>query len=112
MKAIITALCLVLVSAPAGYAQQKSQDTGKPSAKAPSEKQTAQRERMKACNDQAAGKKGDERKKFMSACLSEDTAKPPTAQQQRMKECNREASDKGMKGDARQKFMSTCLKGG
>jgi len=117
MKILITALCLALASAPAAYAQQKSQDTGKSAdtaRKAPSEKQAAQRERMKECNDQAAGKKGDERKKFMSSCLSEDSAsgKKPTAQQQRMKDCNRQASDKSMKGDERKKFMSSCLKGG
>ena len=32
-------------------------------------KQKAQREKMKACNQDAAGKKGDERKAFMSDCL-------------------------------------------
>lgn len=115
MKALVTALCLALASAPAAYAQQKSQDSGKSAAterKAPSEKQTAQRNRMKECNDQAAGKKGDERKQFMSACLSEEDAKKPTAQQERMKDCNRQASGKNMKGDERKKFMSTCLKGG
>lgn len=28
-----------------------------------------QQERMKVCNEKAAGKSGDERKKFMSECL-------------------------------------------
>ena len=36
------------------------------SAKAP----TAQQQKMKDCNDQAAGKKGDDRKAFMKQCLS------------------------------------------
>lgn len=30
---------------------------------------TSQQEKMKTCNKEATGKKGDERKKFMSACL-------------------------------------------
>ncbi len=30
---------------------------------------TAQQEKMKTCNKEATGKKGDERKKFMSECL-------------------------------------------
>ena len=37
--------------------------------KAPSAAQKKQQERMKDCNDKAADKKGDERKKFMSGCL-------------------------------------------
>jgi Flp pilus assembly protein TadB len=38
------------------------------------DKQTAQQERMKTCNAQASKKelKGDERKAFMSRCLSDD----------------------------------------
>ncbi|MBI4291964.1 MAG: hypothetical protein HY661_10830 [Betaproteobacteria bacterium] len=77
-------------------------------------KATPQQERMKKCNADAKGMKGDERKKFMSACLSDKAAaaapeKKPTAQQDRMKKCNAEA--KSMKGDERKKFMSTCLKG-
>jgi hypothetical protein len=29
----------------------------------------SQQDKMKACNKQASGKKGDERKQFMSECL-------------------------------------------
>ena len=65
---------------------------------------TAQQEKMASCNKEAGDKKGDERKKFMSSCLS---AKPVT-QQDKMKSCNADA--KGMKGDERKKFMSECLK--
>lgn len=64
-----------------------------------------QQTKMAECNKQAAGKKGDERKAFMSECLS---AKKETPQQAKMKSCNADA--KGMKGDARKKFMSECLK--
>lgn len=68
-----------------------------------------QQERMKACNEKAADKKGDERKAFMKACLSgKETEKPLTAQQQKMKDCNAKAGD--MKGDERKKFLADCLK--
>ena len=65
--------------------------------------QTAQQEKMSACNKQAGEMKGDERKKFMSGCLS---AKPMT-QQDKMKQCNVDAT--GKSGDERKKFMSECL---
>ena len=55
-------------AAPAG--EKKSTSAGK-AKKEPSEKQLAQRARMKSCSADAKGKslKGDERKKFMSTCL-------------------------------------------
>ena len=71
------------------------------------EKVTAQQSKMATCNKEAASKdvKGDERKKFMSECLS---ASAPS-QQDKMKSCNKEASDKKISGDARKKFTSDCL---
>jgi hypothetical protein len=79
--------------------------------------QTEQQNKMTACNKEAAGKKGDERKAFMKECLSNkpaESGKQPTAaqkaQQDKMKTCSAEA--KGMKGDERKKFMSDCLKKG
>jgi hypothetical protein len=63
----------------------------------------AQQERMKVCNQKAGDMKGDERKKFMSDCLS----KEKMSQQDKMKVCNQKAGD--MKGDERKKFMSDCL---
>ena len=85
----------------------------------------AQQGKMKGCNMEAAGMKGDERKAFMKKCLSKDyvlksgAATPATpatpaaasAQQGKMKACNVEAKAKDLKGDDRKKFMSTCLKG-
>jgi hypothetical protein len=76
----------------------------------------AQQEKMKTCNADAKGKKGDERKAFMKACLSKDGAPAAAAapadkkmtQQDKMKTCNAEA--KGKKGDERKAFMSSCLK--
>ena len=70
-------------------------------AKAP----TAQQSKMTQCNKDAGDKKGDERKAFMSSCLSNKKE----TQQSKMKTCNKEAGDK--KGDERKKFMSECLKG-
>ena len=66
---------------------------------------TKQQSKMAACNKEAEGKKGDERKAFMKTCLS--AGGKPT-QQAKMSSCNAEA--KGMKGDERKKFMSDCLK--
>ncbi|HEV7618536.1 MAG TPA: PsiF family protein [Burkholderiaceae bacterium] len=71
---------------------------------------TAQQEKMAACNKNASGKKGDERKAFMKECLS---SKPQAGdaqktQQDKMKTCNAEA--KGKKGDERKTFMAQCLK--
>jgi len=74
-----------------------------------------QQNKMKACNEKANAKglgegKGDERKAFMSECLSAKPAKSgKTAQQEKMKACNKEEGEKSLKGDERKKFMSTCL---
>jgi hypothetical protein len=79
---------------------------------------TEQQNKMGTCNADAKTKelKGEERKKFMSECLS---AKPAaaasapetgTAQQNKMKTCNADAKTKDLKGDERKKFMSECLK--
>ena len=100
-----TILCMAFAAVPA-MAQDKKKE--------PSEKQKAQQARMKDCNDKAAEKKGDERKKFMSSCLKGETpgaSSKQQAQQQKMKDCNKQAADKKMKGDDRKKFMSSCLSG-
>ena len=104
MRLLIAAVCLAF-AATGAYAQDK---------KEPSAAQKKQQERMKACNDKAGDKKGDERKKFMSACLKGGGSAPSAAQkeqQSRMKDCNKQAGDKKLKGDERKKFMSSCLKG-
>ncbi|MDO9158890.1 MAG: PsiF family protein [Burkholderiaceae bacterium] len=78
---------------------------------------TAQQNKMKTCNAEAKtqGLKGDERKAFMSSCLSAKGAPPAgeakTAQQSKMKTCNADAKAKALKGDERKAFMSSCLKG-
>jgi hypothetical protein len=71
-----------------------------------------QQDKMKACNAEAKGKTGEERKAFMKECLSAktDAAKgAKTTQQEKMKACNAEAKAKALSGDERKKFMSGCL---
>ncbi len=77
---------------------------------------SAQQNKMKTCNADAKTKdlKGDERKAFMSSCLSAKAEAPAdgkTAQQNKMKTCNADAKTKDLKGDERKAFMSSCLKG-
>ena len=106
MKSLIAAICLSLLALPA-YAQEKKEPKKEPSAA-----QKKQQERMKDCNAKAEGKKGDERKKFVSECLKDPgPSAAQKKQQDRMKDCNKQAADKGAKGDERKKFMSSCLKG-
>ena len=84
-----------------------------PEKSTPSKAQTDQQKRMATCNTEAKGKKGEERKAFMSSCLKGDTAangKPLTSSQQRMKDCNAEATKQSLSGEKRKTFMSTCLK--
>jgi len=76
---------------------------------APAMAENAQQTKMAACNKDAAGKKGDERKAFMKDCLSnKPAAAAPMTQQDKMKQCNADAA--GKKGDERKAFMSSCLK--
>jgi psiF repeat len=78
----------------------------------PAKPLTPQQQKMKDCNAQATGKTGDERKTFMSTCLSSSTAAEPAkpmTQQEKMTACNAKAT--GKTGDDRKAFMSQCLKG-
>jgi hypothetical protein len=100
MKQLITALCLTVALTPFAFAQEKGKGTEtkagmateksaktdtskgksaekksertaeKSAKKEPTEKQKAQHARMKDCAGKAGDRKGDERKKFMSECLS------------------------------------------
>jgi hypothetical protein len=62
--------------------------------------------KMATCNKESSGKTGDERKAFMSSCLS---AKPAAAAkpESKMTSCNKASA--GKTGDERKAFMSTCL---
>ncbi|MBX6319318.1 PsiF family protein [Pigmentiphaga sp.] len=67
--------------------------------------ENAQQNRMAVCNKAAGDKKGEERKAFMSSCLSAKKMTP----QERMSVCNKEAG--ALKGDDRKAFMKSCLSG-
>lgn len=104
----------------------------------PAQAESGQHSKMKACNAQAKGKKGDERKAFMKQCLSApadaakaeevkpaakaeeakpaaktEDAKPAAGEKkltsQQLKMKECNANAKGMKGDERKKFMKECL---
>lgn len=108
-----------------GCGMASAQDTKATDTKAATSKPlTPQQQRMVDCNKQATGKKGDERKAFMSSCLKgQSTAAAPAAaapaatpaahetQQEKMKSCNADAKTKALKGADRKAFMSSCLKG-
>ena len=96
MKTLITIAALALATLPALAAE-----TGP---------RGAQQSKMATCNKEAVGKKGDERKAFMKACLKGGTAAPAAttaAATDKTKQCNAEA--KGKTGDARKAFMKACL---
>lgn len=73
---------------------------------------TAQQEKMKTCNADAATRQlqGPERQDFMKSCLSAQKSSL-TPQQQKMSTCSKDAAAQHLTGDARKQFMSTCLKG-
>lgn len=113
-------LRLLAVSAALAFAGASLAATPQ-AAMAPAAKvRTPQQQRMADCNKEATGKKGPERKAFMSSCLKGKPAvaaapamsAAKTTQQEKMKACNADAKAKAMKGAERKTFMSSCLKGG
>ena len=97
MMRLVLAACMAAAVIPAVAADGKTD-----------KEPTAQQMRMKECNQKAGNMKGDERKAFMSTCLSGKEPAAKMTQQDRMKVCNQKAG--GMKGDERKKYMSECLK--
>jgi hypothetical protein len=81
-------------------------DTSAKDTKTGTDAKNSQQEKMKACNEQAADKKGDERKAFMKTCLS---AKPPEKPKSKMAMCNEKT--KGMSKADADKARSECMKG-
>jgi len=77
MKKLVSAVALMVALSPLAMAQDKGKAEDAKAAppatakKEPSEKQKAQRDRMKNCRKDADGKKmkGDERSHFMSECM-------------------------------------------
>ena len=117
MNKLIAALVAGLFCMTVAQAEDKK-PAEKSAPPAAEKKMSAQQSKMGDCNKEAKEKKlaGDERKKFMSACLkggadAAPQAAKPTDQKQKMGYCNKEAGAKKLKGDERKKFMSECLKG-
>ncbi|MDE2202932.1 MAG: phosphate starvation-inducible protein PsiF [Burkholderiaceae bacterium] len=109
MKQLIAACALALPFLAGQAFAQGSAPAAAPAAPAaaPAAK-NSQQDKMKQCNMDAAGKKGDERKAFMKSCLSDKPmAAKPADPKERMKMCNKDAS--GKKGDERKAFMKDCL---
>ena len=79
MKKLVAVICFMFALSPLALAQDKGKMDEKKAAppaaakakKEPSDKQKAQRAKMKSCSKDANDKKlkGDERKKFMSGCM-------------------------------------------
>jgi len=112
MKNLFVTLAAAFLMASSVYAVEKE---AKPQ-KEPTAAQQAQREKMKACNQEAKAKdlKGDERKAFMRECLSKSGAAPSNkpdkaADKEKAEQCKQEAKEKKLKGDARKAFLATCL---
>jgi Ni/Co efflux regulator RcnB len=113
MKRLFTVLlCTMVVAASFACGEDKGKATKQAQAKAPTQAQKKQQERMSACNKQAGEKKvkGDARKKFMSACL-EGKSTVAKVKQGRTGECNHQAAVRNLKGEQRKAFMSSCLRG-
>ncbi len=81
----------------------------------------AQQDKMRTCNKEARekGLKKDERKAFMSSCLSSaaPSAQPAAAEdgksaslQERRKQCRADAKEKALKCDERKAFIAECAK--
>lgn len=81
----------------------------------------SQQDRMRSCNKEAKEKalKGDERRAFMSSCLSsgkkdgDKTGGAATASDEarlRKKQCTADAKEKSLTGDERKAFIADCVK--
>ncbi|AMG38393.1 MULTISPECIES: PsiF family protein [Achromobacter] len=111
---VLSACCFGAVYAQTPAATPAPAKTPAPAATPAAKTPTPQQQRMADCNKSAEGKKGDDRKTYMSACLKGEApapAKELTPQQQKMKDCNAKAGEQKLTGDKRKTFMSTCLKG-
>ena len=104
MKRIFALVLVGLFACGSVYAADTKTDAMKTDAKK-TDAMTPQQEKMKACNEQATDKKGDERKAFMKTCLS---AKPAPAKS-KMAMCNEKT--KGMTKEEAGKARSECMKG-
>lgn len=113
----LLAFSAAFAMAGATFAAVPQADTATPPPSKAVKARTPQQQRMADCNKHATGKKGDERRAFMSSCLKSKTASAhatSTARQARhdkRKSCNADAKAKALTGADRKAFMSGCLKG-
>ncbi len=96
MKLAVALISLALAAGSA-FAEEKKADAPK---KEPSAAQKAQQEKMKSCNAQAKGKKGQERETFMKGCLSGSTEGASA--------CEAKAAEKKLAGAAKDSFVKKC----
>ena len=96
MKQLITALALA--AAAAGAFAQADVAASKPL--------TAQQQKMGDCASANKGKKGDDYKSGVKACLADQKAAKVT-QQQKMSDCAK--ANKGKKGDDYKNGVKACL---
>jgi hypothetical protein len=104
---VAAGVMLMVVSGPAAFAEASTAAT--------SSQLNSQQQKMKDCAQEgkAKGVKGEERKAFMSSCLSSKgmSQEDINKQQQKMKTCNADAKTKQLKGADYKAFMKTCLSG-
>lgn len=96
MKALIAALLFTVAGTT--YAAEPAKPT--------------QQERMKQCSQDAAGKKGDERKQFMGGCLKGEASGAPATQGKDdpvHDACGMMAAEKKLAGAAKSSFMKKCV---
>ena len=114
MKTLLPLIAVIFLSSGLALAAD-APNTTNTAVPAVEKKLTSSQQRMADCNKEATGKKGQERRDFMSQCLR--AGKPAAAPEavavkkpQRMKDCNGQAGEKALKGAERKAFMSECLK--
>ena len=94
---LAVALISFAFAASTAFADDKKAETPK---KEPTAAQKAQQDKMKACNEKASDKKGDERKAFMKQCLSGGNAGDSG--------CEAKAAEKKLAGAAKSSFVKKC----
>lgn len=70
---------------------------------------TPQQDKMKSCNVEAKGKKGDERKAFMKECLSAKPAEAAASAAPGGAVCEKSAADKKLHGAAAKSHIKKCM---
>ncbi|MBV8501025.1 MAG: phosphate starvation-inducible protein PsiF [Paucibacter sp.] len=97
MKSLITVLAAAAFALTAGGVHAKEN--------------TAQQNKMASCNKEATGKKGDERKAFMSQCLSAKPAEAASAPADSGAQaaCDAKAAEKKLHGAAKTSFTKKCV---